>query len=242
MLKKIILVIPILILGIYIFQMCLEAYDVVIIKNSIDNHLSDKNNINEINYTLNPYGDKKIYKIPWGINKSELKILMQYKMFNENEESISFPKDGNFIFYFNRNEQFYHVKQLSKIDYSSKDSELSLDYWSTSYSDIEIEYLDNIDIDGIIQRNIIEFAWKDDSGKIQTRVIASQSLPDFSKIMNLESDYDYTLDKLVMEKELIVKRIWKYNNTNLEFSVKKYDETSAVFEFVIENTSLKDKI
>lgn len=246
MLKKIILTVPILILIIYIFQIWLDTHNTIIIKNNIqNNHLLDKNNADEINYTINPYSNKKNLKIPWGINKLELKTLMNYdSIIDENKRNITFS--GPYVttsFYFNKNSQLYRIEDLRELYYLNENLELFPYNYSSAYLDIEKGYLANITGKENLPIEIIELAWIDDFGNKQKKIMDKYpiDLYELYKIMNLEYNDTVLFCNLVSKNNLTIKRIWNYNNTSLELIIRKYNKTKVALEIVIENTSLKDK-
>jgi len=229
-------------------------------------------NINQMQYLYKSnkiFCFKKKIKLPWGLNKCEVKriansanwklinedynslIFFREKEIDEPVKSLSFLKDINnniITCFFNNKDQLYIVKESTKILSSCyKNNRDSL----KNFAEFE-EYMMEMEkydmYNGHIEQVAMEVFWLDEFGKAQKRVVDTFSIldvytaMDLFRIMDLNiNDYDtINFNNYVFNNNLVLRSLKRYNSTTIEQILEKYDDVNYVLEFILTNNKLLD--
>jgi|GEM_PF-5764427 len=227
------------------------------------NYLSDKYNIDEIQLLYDNdenYWNKKLWNIPWGINKLETMRLVEFaewKLINETNDSLIYLRtyskqlysnrhiDDTVTFLFNKNEQLYSIIEGFK-------NGPKFNVVGDPYTYFKRFEAFKLELDGYyrflksiedIKHFGYELYWTDKLGvihfkTIDTDTVSRRELFDAMNVNEINENIDLT--DFVIENNLILKKIDLFNSTSIYHIVRKDDEKSCILEFILTNNKLLD--
>jgi len=225
----------------------------------LEMHLSNYYNSSEkIFYLIDTYNyaSKRFGRIqvPWGINKSEVAVLMSggvRKLFDERDDSLIYESNegyyycGDFVeFHFNKHEQLYkvviasslkyiHVEHSCYVAYQYCIQQQGREYSQESYGLYDILFY--------VKRYKIEptnfmLSWVDEHGNERTAIIDAYTDP-VPRFINDTANFL----EMIIENNIVITRYEKKENVSFTHITREFSDGIVLGEAIFINTLLGDE-